>query len=408
MTRQSELLAAAGTTALGAYRPPSLVLERGQGRHVYDLDGTAYLDLSGGVAVTSIGHGHPTLLNAISRQATRLMHASNLFTTEPAVRLAAELRRRTAFPRSFFVNSGTEANETLIKLARRHHFERGDFLRTTIVSSRTGYHGRTLGSLSLTGQARYRTGMEPMAGCVRHVPYNDLDALRAVVGADTAAVVLETIQAEAGIVEAGDGYLAGVRRICDAAGALLFLDEVQTGYGRTGRFLSHEWSGAVPDACSVAKGIAGGFPMGAVLAAERLAGGLPPGSHASTFGGNPLACAAALAVLEVFDHEKLVENAESAGRVLRGRLDHLVSDAGTPAAVAARGRGLLQGLELADGVDPDAVVAELRTRNVLITVVGGRVLRFSPALTITEAELTEGMTTVEKVLGDPPGKPGPR
>jgi acetylornithine/N-succinyldiaminopimelate aminotransferase len=230
------------------------------------------------------------------------------------------------------------------------------------------------------------------------VPYNDVEALDAAITDTTAGVILEPIQAEGGIIVGTDAYLRAARRLCDERGALLLFDEVQTGYGRTGRFLGAEHSGVVPDACALAKGIAGGFPLGALAVTGRVAGGLPPGTHASTFGGNPLACAAGLAVLRIFEQEGLVDNAERMGATLWARLGAMVADAAIPAAVEARGRGLLQGVRLQEGVDPAGVLAGCRDGGVLLSLAGGDVLRFTPPLNVTAEELDEGLVVVEKVL----------
>jgi acetylornithine/succinyldiaminopimelate/putrescine aminotransferase len=270
-----------------------MVMTRGQGRRIWDADGREYLDFSGGIAVLSVGHCHPVLAKAIADQAATLMHTSNLFYTEKELLFAAELVKRTGFSRVYFGNSGTEANEALIKLGRRWHYEQGDKERTELVSTIHSFHGRTMGAVTLTGQPKYHAGMGPMLPGVHHIAYGDLSAMEAIVTDKTAAVFLEPIQAEGGIIVGSDAYLRGVREICDRKGALLFFDEVQTGFGRTGKFLGREWSGVMPDACSLAKGIGGGFPLSAMVCTEKLAHGLPVGSHGTTFGGNPLACAAA-------------------------------------------------------------------------------------------------------------------
>jgi acetylornithine/N-succinyldiaminopimelate aminotransferase len=391
----SEFETHARRVLLANYRP-SLVLVEGRGCEVRDADGRWYLDLSAGVAVTSVGHAHPHLAKAIAEQASRLMHVSNVFYNDRAIQLAGQLAARTGFARTFFCNSGTEANEALLKLARRYHFERGATERVEILSTTGSFHGRTMGALSLSGQAKYHEGMGPLLGGIRHVPFDDLDAVRAVIGPRTAAVIVEPIQAEGGIVVPGRAYLRGLRELCNEHGALLFFDEVQTGFGRTGTFLAAEQWGVVPDACSLAKGIAGGFPMGAMLVQEPLASGLPPGSHASTFGGNPLACAASLAVLEIFEKEQVLGNVRTRSAELLLRAHAMA--AAHPCVDEARGMGLLVGLALASTVDPAAVLAELRGAGVLATLCGGRVLRLTPALNISAEQLARGLDAVERVL----------
>lgn len=401
MPTNAELVDAAKSAALGNYNPAPIVLTRGAGRRVWDVEGRTYLDLCAGIAVLSVGHSHPVLADAIAEQARRLMHVSNLFYNDRAIELATQLTRRSDFARAFFCNSGTEANETMLKLARRWHHEHGHGERTDFVCMEHSFHGRTLGSLSVTGQAKYRVGLGPLLGGVRTIPFDDLVAAKRAIGPTTAAVIVEPLLAEGGILVPSDGYLAGLRRLCDAAGALLLFDEVQTGYGRTGRFLAREHSGVMPDACSVAKGIAGGFPFGATLISERLADGLPPGSHASTFGGNALACAAGLAVLRIFDEEGLVQASETRGQQLA---DHFARLLGLSAVASGRGLGLLRGLTLADDVPPRATLAAVRDRGVLLSLAGGNVLRFSPPLNVTGEEIDEGVAVVEAVLRDPPRK----
>ncbi len=403
MTRQDDMLRTAQDVQLGNYAPAPFVLTHGRGRRVTDAAGREYLDLSGGISVLSVGHSHPTLAAAIGEQAARLMHVSNIFYNDRAIELAAAICARTPFDKVYFCNSGSEANEALLKLARRYHHEQGDGKRTELVSTNNSFHGRTMGSLSLTGQPKYHEGMAPLVEGVRFIDFNDLRGLEDAVTDRTAAIIFEPVQAEGGIIVGTDEFVQGARRICDERGALLFFDEIQTGYGRTGRFLAQEWYGVIPDACSLAKGIGGGFPLGAMAVTERLAAGLPPGSHASTFGGNPLACAAGLAVLHILDSEGLVENAATQGDYLAERLAEL--DARVSSTVGTRGLGLLRGIVLADDVDPRATMAAAQEAGLLITVAGGHVIRISPALNVTRDELDEGLAILDKVLSDPPRKP---
>jgi predicted acetylornithine/succinylornithine family transaminase len=401
---EGALLATARAVQLGNYRPAPMVLTRGEGRRVWDVSGKEYLDLSAGIAVLSVGHAHPRLARAIAEQAARLMHVSNLFYNDRAIELAAAIVARTPFDRIYFGNSGAEANEAMFKLARRYFHERGEGDRNEIVSTWHSFHGRTMGALTLTGQPKYHVGMGPLVGGVSYVEYDDLEAMEAAVGPKTAAVILEPIQAEGGIRVPSNEYLEGVRALCDRKGALLLFDEVQTGYGRTGKFLGQAWSGVVPDACSLAKGIAGGFPLSAMAVTEKLANALPPGAHASTFGGNPLACAAGLAVLDIFDAEGLVGNAAKMGAHLRAGLDALVADAAIPAAVESRGRGLLQGVRLADDVDPAGLHAKLVAAGLLVTLAGGDVVRVSPSLDVTVDEIDRGLEQLRSALRQPPRK----
>jgi predicted acetylornithine/succinylornithine family transaminase len=399
MTNQ-ELIDIAQRAFLANYRQAPIVLVEGKRCRVKDVEGKSYLDLCAGIAVVSVGHGHPRLAQAIAEQAGRLIHTSNLFFNERSIALADELKRRTPFARFYFCNSGAEANESLLKLARRHHHGRGDGERIEIVSALASFHGRTMGALSMTGQARYHEGMGPLVPGIRHVPYGDLDALEAAVGKRTAAVVLEPIQGEGGVVVGSDEDLTGARDLCDERGALLMFDEVQTCYGRTGRFLGREHSGVMPDACAMAKGMGSGFPLGAMAVTEQLANALPPGSHASTFGGNPLACAAGLAVLSIFDEEHLVQNADTVGEHLGRRLSELAAE--LPSVSEARGRGLLRGVKLAPSVNPAATLARARERGVLLSLAGADVLRFTPPLCVTTAEIDEGIEVVRDILQEPP------
>jgi acetylornithine/N-succinyldiaminopimelate aminotransferase len=391
MSKTDELIQTAKRTQLQNYRPAPVVLSEGKGARVRDVEGREYIDLAAGLAVCSVGHGHPKLARAIGEQAGRLMHVSNLWFNDRGIELAERLTARTGFDRAFFCNSGTEANEALFKLARHHHFRAGDAKRIGLVSTIASFHGRTLGALTLTGQPKYHEGMGPLVGGVVHVPYGDLEAMRKVVDDTTAAVIVEPIQAEGGIYVPPAGYLAGLRELCDQRGALLLFDEVQTGCGRTGTYLAAEQSGVRADACSLAKGIAGGFPLGAMLVRERFADALPPGTHASTFGGNPLAAAAALAVLDIFEEERVLPNVTARGEQLAVALLEIVGAFPT-VAQATRGMGLLQGIVLGAGVDPLNALATLREQGALGTLAGGNVLRICPALTITQAELQEGLT----------------
>lgn len=399
MPTNAELIAKARHALLPNYQPPPFVLTEGKGCRVWDVEGNEYLDFSGGIAVLSVGHAHPKLAAAIADQASRLVHTSNLFYNDKSIELAAQITARTPFDRVYLANSGAEANEALFKLARRWHYEHGRKERVELVAALQSFHGRTMGALTLTGQTKYQAGMGPLVPGVHHVPYNDLAALRAVVNERTAAVILEPLQGEGGLVVGEPEYLRAVRALCDEAGALLFFDEVQTGYGRTGRFLGREHSGVVPDGCSLAKGMGGGFPVGAIAILERVADGLPPGSHASTFGGNPLACAAALAVLRIFDEEDLVANAERMGARLGAGLEALAADPAIPAAVEARGLGLLRGIRLADGVDARAVLGRLRDeQRMLASIAGGTVIRLAPALNVTPDEIDDALARLGSAL----------
>ena len=343
-----ELLQVAKARLYGNYKPAPFIVERGRGCEIFDVDGRRCLDLMAGVAVSVLGHAHPVLVQAIAEQAAKVIHVSNYFYNEPNVRLADELCRRTGYERAFFCNSGAEANEALLKMARHHFYGSGERQRARVIAFHNAFHGRTMGALSLTGTPKYREGFGDL-GPVTHVAYGDLDAVNAAMGKDVAAIIVEPVQGEGGVFVAPKEFFRGLRAACDAHGALLLVDEVQTGLGRLGRFLGHDGCGVRGDAVALAKGLGGGVPIGAMLTTERLAGALPPGTHGSTFGGNPLACAASLAVLRVLDDEKLIEGARDKGEALGRMLEGLVRDFPT-ICEQARGDGLLRGLVLRPGI----------------------------------------------------------
>lgn len=398
---QAALVEVGQTYLYPNYRQPPLVLVRGEGRRVWDAAGKAYLDLYAGIAVTALGHGHPDIVAALRRQAERLGHVANYYYNEPNVLLARELCQRTGYARAFFCNSGTEAIEALLKLARRHFYNAGQPGRYNIIAFERSFHGRTLGALAATGQAAYREGFGPLTGVV-HVPYGDVERVAAQLDDSVAAVLVEPVQGEGGVIPAPPGFLERLRALTRERGALLLADEIQTGIGRTGRFLGVDHSGVRPDAIALAKGLGGGVPIGAMLCERSLETALPPGSHGSTFGGNPLASAAARAVLARIDADQLVDRARENGAYLASRLAELVRR--HPETVeAARGLGLLQALVLSKGVDARQLLEALRNAGVLLTVAGGNALRFSPALNIEKDEIDEGIEIVSKVLASMQG-----
>ena len=395
MSTSAELLAIAAKRLYPNYKPAAMVLSRGRGCELFDVDGRRWLDLCAGVAVCSVGHAHPKHVKAIAEQAARLMHVSNYFFNEENIRLADELCEKSGMARAMFCNSGAEANEALFKLARRHAFAKGE-QRTKIVAFHNAFHGRTMGALSMTGTPKYREGFGEVAGVV-HVAYGDLDAVKAQMGKDVAAVIVEPVQGEGGVLPAPAGFLSGLRALCTEHGALLLMDEVQTGIGRLGRWFGFQDTGAMPDAISLAKGLGGGFPVGAMLTTEALAGALPPGTHGSTFGGNPLASAAARSVLSILEEEGLVRAAKQKGERLAAMLTALAQE--LPAVCEGeRGEGLLRGLVLKQGFVVRDILPRLADAGVLLTAAGERVLRFSPPLVVTEGELAEGVAAVRKVL----------
>jgi acetylornithine/N-succinyldiaminopimelate aminotransferase len=398
MPSNTDLLGVAKRRLYPNYKPAPFVLLRGKGCELFDLDDERWLDLCAGVAVCSVGHAHPSLVRTIAEQAALLMHTSNYFFNEPNILLADELTRRTGMDRAFFCNSGTEANEALLKLARHSFFAKGEKERVRVIAFHNAFHGRTLGALSMTGTPKYREGFGEL-GKVTHVAYGDLDAVKRAMGPDVAAIIAEPLQGEGGVMPPPRGFLKGLRELCDASGAMLLIDEVQTGLGRLGRFLGIDGEGIRPDAIALAKGLGGGFPIGAMLTLEKHAGALPPGTHGSTFGGNPLASAAALAVLKIIDDEKLVEGAKAKGELLGRMLGDLVK--ALPAVCeSARGEGLLWGLVLKEGFVAREVLPRVQENGVLLTAAGERVLRFSPPLVVTPAELEEGVRAVKLACED--------
>ncbi|HTQ44294.1 MAG TPA: acetylornithine/succinylornithine family transaminase [Polyangiaceae bacterium] len=396
MSENDALVALARQRLYPNYKPAPLALVRGRGCEVFDADGRRWLDLCAGVAVCAVGHGHPVLARAVAEQAASLMHVSNYFYNAPNIRLADELCRRTGYDRAFFCNSGAEANEAMLKLARHHFYLAGKKERVRVVAFHNAFHGRTLGALSMTGTPKYREGFGPL-GPVTHVTYGDVDAVAREMRDDVCAIIVEPLQGEGGVLPAPRGFLAKMRSLADAAGALLLVDEVQTGIGRLGRFLGSDGSGVRGDAVALAKGLGGGFPIGAMLTTERLSGALPPGAHGSTFGGNALACAASLAVLRILDDEKLVEGARTKGEALGEMLDEVARDL-PDVCEGSRGEGLLRGLLLRQGFVARDVLPRVQEAGVLLTAAGERVLRFSPPLVVTTAELEEGVRAVRGAL----------
>ncbi len=379
------------------YRQPPFVLVRGEGCRLWDDRGRSFLDLYGGIAVSTLGHAHPALVRAISEQAKKVLHLSNYFYNEPNIRLAERLCKLTGMDRAFFCNSGAEAIEAMLKATRRLYFARGETDRHRIVAFENSFHGRTMGALAATGQKKYRDGFGPLPS-VTHVPYGDSDAVHAAMGRDVAGILFEPIQGEGGVVPPPVGFLQELRAIADRHGALLLADEIQTGVGRTGRFLACQHEAVEPDAVAIAKGLAGGVPIGSMLCKAELASALPPGSHGSTFGGNPLASAAALAVLEVIERENLMEGVAEKGLYLGRRLARLAHKH-ERVCDRARGQGLLWALGLREQVDAREVLGKVRDEGVLLTLGGAQALRFSPALIVTKEELDEGLDVVDRVLG---------
>jgi predicted acetylornithine/succinylornithine family transaminase len=326
------------------YRQQQVALAGGEGARVVDVEGRQYIDLASGIAVSSLGYGHQKLIQAVQAQAGQLFHASNIVWNEPAVRAAELLVQHSFGDRVFFANSGAEANEAMFKLARKVFHDRGEG-RFEIITTERSFHGRTLGMITCTGQEKYRVGFEPLIPGVRTVPFDDLEAMEAAITERTAAIMIEPIQGEGGVRVPSPGYIRGLRDLCDEKGCLLLVDEVQSGVGRTGKMWGYEHEGIYPDAMSVAKGVGGGMPLGAMITTDELAAHLTPGSHGSTYGGNPVACAAAGVVLEETSQPAFLERVTELGNHLLDRIVELQRKH-ERIAVQARGRGLWAGLEL--------------------------------------------------------------
>lgn len=395
--KNEEIIALTKSAVMSTYARFPVALVRGQGMRVWDADGIQYLDFLAGIAVCCLGHCHPAVTEAVCRQAATLVHVSNLYHIEPQAKLAAKLTGLTFADKVFFCNSGAEANEGAFKLARKFHADRGDAAKKHVISATMSFHGRTLATLTATGQDKVKTGFDPLPPGFSYVPYDDLGALEKAMEPETGAVILEPVQGEGGVRVPSPGYLAGVRNLCDEKGALLIFDEIQTGVGRTGTFLACEAEGVAPDIATLAKGLGGGLPLGAVLATDRVAASFAPGSHASTFGGNPLCTAAGLAVLETIESDGLLANCRQMGDYLLARLGRLASSSEKISAV--RGRGLLVGVELAGELMAAEVVKAMMDRGFLIGSAGERVVRFAPPLIVSKSEIDALVSALEEVLG---------
>jgi acetylornithine/N-succinyldiaminopimelate aminotransferase len=376
---------------LQVYARQPLTLVRGEGCWVWDEAGTRYLDCVAGIAVAILGHAHPVVADAINAQARTLLQVSNLYYTLPQLDRAEALLARSPFDRAFFVNSGTEANEAAIKLARRHGGERGAHEIVSLIGS---FHGRTLGSLAATGQPRYSEPFAPLPGGFTFDAANAVGALEAAVTEATCAVLLEPIQGEGGIRPLTNTYLEAARTACDRVGALLIFDEIQTGMGRTGTFFAFEATGVTPDVVTIAKGLGGGVPIGAMLLREAAAA-FHTGDHGTTLGGNPLTCAAALATLGVLDEDRLLENARERGQQLADGLARFVADG---LATEVRGRGLMLGLETAGAWAKRAVAVAREQEHLLINATGETTVRLVPPLIISEAECDEVIGRIGRAL----------
>jgi len=375
-----------------------IVLERGDGAYLYDINGKRYIDFLAGIAVNVLGHNYPPLVKAISEQAAKVIHVSNLYYTQAQADAAAKLVKLSGLDRAFFGNSGAEANEGAIKIARKFAKKISPD-KTQIITAWDSFHGRTLATLTATGQPHYHEGLEPLPQGFDYVHFNDADELAAKISDKTCAVMLETIQGEGGVYPPKDGYLQKVRELCDKHGALLILDEIQAGIGRSGKFFAYEKYGIKPDIVTLAKGLAGGVPIGAFICTEKVARAFKPGDHGTTFGGNPLACAAANVVLDTVPDEKFLAHVEEVGAYFKDKLIALQKK--YPEQISEiRGEGLILGAQLdkpkLTGVE---IVNECMKRGAIINCTVGTVLRFIPPLIITPAQVDEVINILDDVLG---------
>ena len=385
-----------------SYARFDLVLERGEGNYVWDVDGKRYLDLAAGIAVCSLGHAHAEMTKALTEQSQKLIHVSNLYYNELQGRLAKRIVDLIAPGRVFFCNSGAEANEGLFKLGRKFGHETG---RYEIITTIDSFHGRTLAGIAATGQEKCKKGFEPAVAGFKQVPFNDLEATRGAITPQTAAILVEPVQGESGITIATSEYLVGLRKLCDERNLLLMFDEVQAGHFRTGKFqswqriLENEDVDLVPDAVAMAKSLGGGFPMGAFWVREKFANVLSAGTHASTFGGTPLACAVALKIFEVIEREHLATNAREIGDFLLRELQAIQQKSPNVLKVV-RGLGLMIGIEFQPQSKAVEIVKELHRRNLLTVPAGNSVIRLLPALNLSRGEAEEGLRAIEKLIVD--------
>ncbi|WP_019408689.1 aspartate aminotransferase family protein [Pseudomonas psychrophila] len=380
------------------YAPAAFIPVRGAGSRVWDQSGRELIDFAGGIAVNVLGHAHPALVGALTEQANNLWHVSNVFTNEPALRLAKKLVDATFAERVFFCNSGAEANEAAFKLARRVAFDRFGDEKYEIIAALNSFHGRTLFTVNVGGQSKYSDGFGPKITGITHVPFNDLDALKAAISDKTCAVVLEPIQGEGGVLPAEQAYLQGARELCDQHNALLVFDEVQTGMGRTGELFAYMHYGVTPDILSSAKSLGGGFPIAAMLTTEALAKHLVVGTHGTTYGGNPLACAVGNAVIDVINTPEVLNGVKAKHELFKTRLQQIGQQYGLFTEV--RGMGLLIGCVLSDAWKGRAkdVFNAAEKENLMILQAGPDVVRFAPSLVVEDADITEGLDRFERAV----------
>lgn len=380
------------------YAPVDMIPVRGQGSRLWDQQDREYIDLAGGIAVNALGHAHPELVAALTEQAGKLWHVSNVLTNEPALRLASKLIDATFAERVFFANSGAEANEAAFKLARRYGHDRGGERKHRLIACTNSFHGRTLFTVSVGGQPKYSQGFGPAIGGIEHVPYNDLAALRALIDDDTCAVVVEPIQGEGGVIPASDEYLRGVRDLCSAHDALLIFDEVQSGMGRTGKLFAYQHTDVTPDILTSAKSLGGGFPISAMLTTGSIAQHFSIGTHGSTYGGNPLGCAVAERLLDIVNTPEVLAGVERRHQLLADGLRALSAE--LPVFDGIRGRGLLMGAVLNEAWKGRArdIQEAAQREGLLVLQAGPDVMRLAPSLIIPEADIAEGLARLHRAV----------
>ncbi len=398
MTKQSVTRAVFDDVMVPNYNPQQMVPVRGLGSRVWDQDDNEYIDFAGGIAVTALGHSHPALVTALKEQADKLWHLSNIFTNEPALRLAQTLCAATFADKVFFCNSGTEANEAAFKLARKYSYDNVGPEKHEIISFEQSFHGRSLFTVSVGGQKKYREGFEPVPAGITHLPYNDIEALRNAISARTCAVVLEPVQGEGGVINANLDFIKAARELCDEHNALLVFDEVQTGAGRTGTFFAYEQFGVTPDILTSAKSLGGGFPIGAMLTTDKCAASLNFGTHGSTYGGNPLACAIAEVVVDHINNAEVLSDINAKRALFVAGLNAI--NAKHAIFQETRGLGLLIGVELIEKWQGKAALfmAAAREEGLMILVAGPKVLRMAPSLIIPDEDITLGLAKLEAAI----------
>lgn len=391
---KSDIIKQADSVIALTYSRFPLVLTKGQGCIVYDADGKQYIDFVAGIAVCNLGHAHPRIVEALKKQATALFHVSNLYYTIPQVELAAKLVEKSFADRVFFCNSGAEANEAAIKLARKYFHDKSEPERHRIITMKKSFHGRTMGTLSATGQGKIRAGYEPMLDGFDFVPFNDIEALRNAITSKTCAVMLEPVQGEGGVRCPKEGYLESIRQLCNESEILLIFDEIQTGIGRTGKLFAYEHFNLTPDIMSLAKALGNGIPIGAMLSSEKIAKAFSPGAHASTFGGTPLVTAASLEVLKVMEEDNVVNQCRKMGNYFKEQLCKLKEQHNVIEDV--RGIGLLLGMKLKIPGGP--VVNQCMEKGFLINCIQEKILRFIPPLLIKKEDIDSLIACLDKIF----------